>query len=236
MKQWHILSYGALGGICPILSEKASYYVAFPEADLPEMGLYIGMAMFAVLGGIMATAFGSKEVKAAVVAGIAAPAIVAGVVNGQSDGANEKNRIVAQIGAEGAPTEVRASALWTLGVGVAHAQARSTMRDLTDHKAIRVETEVQGGLPSIEDLRVYAISNDPNKGPEIVGILSPNSGPQEFFVREGTVGLLIAGERIEIQDAEEIRIEITTSKTFASELIWALGGKRNSPVQSIQRK
>jgi hypothetical protein len=73
---------GALGGTCPTVANLGAFYLANPLAAMPSPGLMVGMGLFAVLGAIVAIGFGTESPRAAIIAGIAAPAIVSSALDG----------------------------------------------------------------------------------------------------------------------------------------------------------
>ena len=88
LKPITIFLFGAFGGCCPTIAKLASFYTTNPAGGLPQLGTYIGLALFGILGAIIAVGFGAKELKAAIVAGIAAPGLVTNIVAGSTAAAN----------------------------------------------------------------------------------------------------------------------------------------------------
>jgi hypothetical protein len=80
-----VFAFGALGGVLPTLTLLASTYVTIPETPLPAPGLLLGLALYAIVGGVVALTNTSQEIRQAIFAGIAAPAILSSVLAGASE-------------------------------------------------------------------------------------------------------------------------------------------------------
>jgi xanthine/uracil/vitamin C permease (AzgA family) len=65
----------------------ASNIVAHPEQPLPVYGFYIGLLLYAVIGAGIAIALGEQNLRGALFAGIAAPALIASAITGSQDAA-----------------------------------------------------------------------------------------------------------------------------------------------------
>lgn len=70
------------GGTLPTLSKLASTYVAAPLTPMPELGMYLGLLLFFIIGVILCLGFGISENREALLVGIAAPAIITNVISG----------------------------------------------------------------------------------------------------------------------------------------------------------
>ena len=78
--------WGAIGGALPTLGKIAGTYGANFDAPAPRvLGVLIALALYGTIGSIIARAIGNPDVKQALFAGIAAPAIVISVLTGASD-------------------------------------------------------------------------------------------------------------------------------------------------------
>jgi hypothetical protein len=73
--------HGALsGGMLPTLGKVAGTFGANFDAPMPNLvGVSIALGLYAILGSIMARVIGNSDLKQAVVAGIAAPAMVVSI-------------------------------------------------------------------------------------------------------------------------------------------------------------
>ena len=81
-----MLGWGAVGGALPTISKVAGTYGANFAAPAPEWrGVLIAIALYAGIGSVVARAMDNPEMKQALFAGIAAPAIVASILAGVTD-------------------------------------------------------------------------------------------------------------------------------------------------------
>ncbi len=76
------------GGMLPTLSRLAATYVDNPYTPEPAYGIYLGLAIFFVIGAILAFAFGEKSLRQALIIGISAPALINSIASGLKDADN----------------------------------------------------------------------------------------------------------------------------------------------------
>jgi hypothetical protein len=79
--------FGAFGGTLPTLANLAPMYIANWDTPLPTIGFLFGLAVWAIVGGGIALTNSSPDVRQAIFAGIAAPAILTNIANGATEGA-----------------------------------------------------------------------------------------------------------------------------------------------------
>jgi hypothetical protein len=79
--------FGAFGGTLPTLANLAPMYIANGDTPLPTIGFLFGLAVWAIVGGGIALTNSSPDVRQAIFAGIAAPAILTNIANGATEGA-----------------------------------------------------------------------------------------------------------------------------------------------------
>lgn len=229
MKWYLVVGLGALGGICPMVSKLASSYTVNPGQPLPEAGIYIGLVLFALLGAIVSLGFGAAEVRAAIVAGIAAPAIVTNVVAGaQKDG--------------GAPAAEPPQTAWYEVIGAAHAQ--TTPQDpvvfvpVTEQILNITPSIVGGGLPKggvipFEWVADGAVMPANPALPNVIDLRTQTG----IVVPEGATAIRINGSELTLLDLEEagniVSVTVQTQATVVGDLKWALGGQRSYQVESV---
>ena len=81
-----MLMWGAMGGVLPTIAKIASGFAANFDAPFPNaVGVLIALGGYAFLGAVIGRAMGNPDMKQALIAGIAAPAILTNVVNGVSE-------------------------------------------------------------------------------------------------------------------------------------------------------
>lgn len=225
--------FGALGGMCPTIAKLAAFYSVQTGADLPELGVWIGLTLFAFLGGIIALGFGATEVRAAIVAGIAAPAIVTNVISG----------------ANGAGKEDLSAMLQIPVISVAHAQDRTpdvtgvvvgamlaTGAVTNQSRVIQVNPRIIGGVPNRVSVPLaFVVERDGVQTDVPVSTITKSTKTRNYVVPEGAVSLRVNGETIGLDEFDEqIDIEINTAPTFGGDLLWALGGKRSYRVIDLK--
>ena len=117
-----MFAFGTLGGVLPSLAALAPTYVAAPTTPLPTIGLLFGLALWAIVGGVMALTNTAAEARHAIFAGIAAPAILANVIAGATSSPPVVHTAIVELNPTpgGEPIETKSSIafdfLWVLGV------------------------------------------------------------------------------------------------------------------------
>jgi hypothetical protein len=221
------LFFGALGGICPTIAQLAGSYSAKPAQPLPELGVLFGLGLFALLGAIIATGFGAKEIKAAIAAGIAAPAIVTNIVSGVE---NQK---------PAPPVEIAVSAVFS-GFGAAFAQSEDIgtgrLIDPTLYgggRVIQIVPQITGGDGGL-NLPIFAqIAGQSGDSPVQVGTILTGA-PQIIPIPEGTTALVIGQQSVPLSSENvSVDVRIDTAPTFAGDLLWAFGGRRTYAVEDV---
>src|SRR4051812_34079531 len=81
-----MIVWGAIGGALPTLARIAAASGTAVDSPIPNLGVLIGLALYAVIGGIVARAMENPEMKHSLFSGIAAPAIVASLLTGATEG------------------------------------------------------------------------------------------------------------------------------------------------------
>jgi len=224
MPWYAIFAFGALGGICPSLSKLAASFYANPEQPLPVIGTYVAFGLFALLGAIIAAGFGAKETRAAIVAGIAAPAIVTNVLSGATEN---------KIGAD----ELAAFYLIT----PAYAQI-STDTGLANASMaqgiINVVPAIKGGGNASSATVKYSWATE--NGDTVEWPNDPTislASPSTLAVPEGATQIVVNGQAIAISELQAndntLMLQVNTAPTFVGDLRWALGGQRRFVIESV---
>lgn len=236
------LILGALGGMSPSLSKLAAVYVAFPKTDLPEPGWYFGLTLFGIIGAIVAYAFGATDAKAALAAGIAAPAIISSAVNGVQPERTVPAKIiegpapqragsfggwfVAQARAEDRPP----TSPWTFDAG----EGQTGVVTMSDSRTLVIQPKVNGGLPNAAapPLAVTATLSD---GKTIsLGTLNSYDRPFVFVLPKDTKTVGLNAKQAPISsDQSVIDLFVTTKPTVSGDFKWALGADRTYAITGI---
>lgn len=240
--------FGGLGGVLPTIATLAGTLVSNPEMQVPAIGYWLGLVLWALVGGGIALTNSSPDVRQAVFAGIAAPAILAGVISGAGE-ANVRRKT-----AEQTSSFAISLGLVTLGlVQPASAQiaGSSVPRGSIDAGSIFSESgaapntiiikpEVNGGLPSSVSIPVQ-VQVPSTQGPPkevAVGAIFTLSGPTVVSVPNNATAVIIGGQLVPILDTIPTTIELSvrTKPSSVGDFFWALGAKRSYTVQDFQAK
>ncbi len=222
MKTSTILMFGAFGGCCPTLARLASFYSTNPAGGLPQAGVFIGIALFAILGAFIAVGFGAKELKAAIVAGIAAPGLVTNIVNGAGAGA-----------AANAPPAYIAPSMF---ISAAHADDAPVVEVLPSFRGaqlLTLTTNWEGPQPkgAKVDYRFVDASGVFLAGG---GALVPGEGPVVVPVPDGAAALAVGPEQSALPaQIDRAEVTITSATSLGGDLLWALGADRAYHIESV---
>jgi hypothetical protein len=265
-----IIGGGAIGGMLPTIARLAATYVAQPLTPLPEIGLYFGLALYAGIGSAVAFVMAPfdrrqivlVELRQALIAGIAAPAILGNIIAGAAE---TRPKMATAIMIE--------DILSTMSpVGSARAQEEDEIDSLTTKKASvflseeqrrRIRAVLQGGSFDMkpEDLREVTIrpivvGETPTVG-EIIVSVEFGSGDEKKIVRIGsitdfrrtrhfivpktTTRLFIGDKPVsaselglgEMSDKRlEIGLIVDTKPT--RDFLWALGAPRKYGISGVE--
>ncbi len=222
MKTSTILMFGAFGGCCPTLARLASYYSTNPAGGLPQAGVFIGIGLFAILGAFIAVGFGAKELKAAIVAGIAAPGLVTNIVNGA--------------GAGTAAHVPQAMIVQPMFISAAHADNPPVVEVLPSFRGLRLltlNTTWEGPQP--KDAQVDYRFVDAN-GTHLAGggTLVLGEAAVVVPVPDGAVSIAIGPQQTPLPDQiDSAEVTITTGTSLGGDLLWALGADRAYDIKSV---
>ncbi len=222
MKTSNILIFGAFGGCCPTIAKMASYYSTHPAPDIPQISTYIGLGLFAILGAFIAVGFGAKELKAAIIAGIAAPGLVTNIVNGAAS-AN-------------VPTPPEAFISSGFFVSAAAAQEFPVGERIAGFRGgdvLQLNTQWSG--PDTSQAQVDYRFVDAN-GTYLPGggTLTAGETGTVVPVPEGATQIAIADALTPLPEGESMaNIAIKTAPTLGGDLLWALGAQRRYQVDDI---
>lgn len=222
MKTSTILMFGAFGGCCPTLARLASFYSTNPGGGVPELGVFIGIALFAILGAFIAVGFGARELKAAIVAGIAAPGLVTNIVNGAGDGTSAR-----------VPQAMIAP---TMFISAAHADDAPVVEVLPSFRGLRVLTlDVSWDGPVPKGAQVDYRFIDAN-GTFLAGggALVPGEGAVVVPIPDGATAFAVGPDQTPLPDqVDAAAITITTGTSLGGDLLWALGADRAYEIESV---
>lgn len=221
-----IFLFGAFGGCCPTIAKLASFYSTNPAGGLPQLGTYIGLVLFGVLGAIIAVGFGAKELKAAIVAGIAAPGLVTNIVAGSS-------------AADKATQGQQQAMMHSIFISSAYAQVAEetfTVEPLPGYRGLRVLTlnpTFDGPEPTDGQVE-YRFLDESGTALRGGGVIIPDEQGLVVPVPDGAVSIAIGPSVTPLPENSDILdFTIQTAPSLGGDLLWALGATRSYTVQSI---
>ncbi len=225
-------SMAAIGGMLPTLSRIAGSYVTNPASPLPQLGLLVGLAIFALIGIVLCIAFRQTDLKQALIVGISAPGIVTNIVGGISDGQlPQPGEAVANVSEEG--IEFESSLIPNLILTTpALAQDTGTLKTGSREAIIQYS---QRGLATSEAVKVYAKTRNPRVTPYL-GILGRAS---TVTLPEDTTALLFRSstldKTVDVPDEGSFVLQISTTSraTAGKDFLWALGQRRSGSIVEL---
>lgn len=213
--------FGALGGVCPSLAKLAAAYATQVGLQMPEVGVYVGLVLFAILGAIVAVGFGAENRRAAIIAGIAAPAIVTNVLAGAA-----------------AQTQQQRDVSGLLGVSAAYAQSSDVQKSDGGPATIVIVPRISnGGVPLRERVHVdWSAASGARLSASAQSVEVDEE--QTLVIPEGATAVEIQGRTVGLEDilrnGGRVNLRVETRPTFAGDLHWALGGARDYSIRSVE--
>lgn len=215
---------GAIGGIVPTLATLATTYVTVPETPMPTSGLYFGVMLWAVVGGIVALGNHTPEVRNAIFAGIAAPAIVTNVISGASEAQINRADFV--------------------GVGlISSAYAQEGDEDSEKHLLsgldgpgyVIITPHISGVLSGDMAIPVTAqIRVDEQEEEVFLGRIRSTRAMSSFVVPPGAYSIEIGGKFVDVDERiTTINVDIEAEPSRISDFWWAMGAPRSYDIQTI---
>lgn len=212
-------AFGGFGGVLPTLANMASTYVSAPATPMPEYGLYLGLLLWAIVGGGVALTNTTYEARQAIFAGVAAPAILLNIVAGATS----------QSGAE------KAAAMFGLSAHAETIQAQPDGLDATKKWAVVVSPTVSGGIPARVSLPVTAeIEKDGKVETVTIGEITDLRSPAAFAVPVGATQVLVSGEAVATTGTfTAVDLDVKTAPSAGGDLFWALGAPRRFNITGM---
>ncbi len=223
-KWYSLFAFGMLGGILPTSAKLATTLVSVPGTPVPEIGFLVGLGIWAIIGGAVALTNTSKEVRQAIFAGIAAPAVLASVVTGAT-GSSVGSGTSAVNGATSRLFDITAVAQET----------PPAVRSAADEWTVVISPSVSGGFPTGKTLPVTAqVEKDGETKTVDVGAIANWRGTTALLVPPGTSKVFIGDSPVPTTGPlTTVDMSVQTAPSIGGDLLWALGGQRNFNIQSI---
>lgn len=220
--------WGAVGGALPTVSKIAATFGANFDAPMPNMlGVAIALVLYAVIGSVMARAIGKKEMREALFAGIAAPAIIVSIIAGVSDsqslhpGNGNGNKQI--------------NYLFTSS---AYAQT-SPQTSAENSKTLNVEFTSRSNYPIDGVIAVYASVDGEKKRIVTLPVNTASKNQVTIEIPNQTKSLSFvastgAQASVPVTGNSNVKLILTPKTTTISDFVWALGGQRTVGIGAIQ--
>jgi hypothetical protein len=231
-----VLACGGLGGLLPTLTKLAPIYIEVQAPPLPAPGFYLGLAIFFLVGAIVAGAYRERDCAKALLLGVAAPGLITNYLAGQSTipalpatttsaPAKDANQVIGAL----------------LGAAPAYAQRSSStaaQASAPDASVITVVPRlVNGRTPySIKPVQLQFVDKDGSVlqttflSPRVATTLSVPQGSKAIRALADdrqTSANLPAG------DFSMADLDLAMYVSKGNDLVWALGGTRAARVDAL---
>ena len=235
--------WGAIGGACPIIAKFGSYFSTNWGAPMPELGAYLGLALFVILGAIVAHVFDAQNAKAAVLAGIAAPGFVTNLVAGQDVLVENPRQEYSSL------KSTQSGFVLAFGIGTAHARSPEPKADAlqsgSSKLSITVRMDPRGQrLPQylvdkVPSVRVDAVVGKDNSAKTVfLGSISLGGENKQFKVPKDTKSVVFLDRKFDVKSLKGPLegLQVTTMVEPARDFLWTLGLSRKFrlEVRNIQ--
>ncbi|WP_432283399.1 hypothetical protein SLT36_15325 [Aminobacter sp. BA135] len=212
-------AFGGFGGVLPTLANMASTYVSVPATPMPEYGIYLGLLLWAVVGGGVALTNTSYEARQAIFAGVAAPAILLNIVAGATS----------QSGVE------KAAAMFGLSAHAEDIQVNTGGLDAAKQWALVVSPSVSGGIPARVSLPVTAeVKKDGKIETVTIGEITDLRSPTAFTLPAGAAQVFVSGEAVATTGTfTAVDLDVKTAPSAGGDLFWALGAPRRFNITGM---
>jgi hypothetical protein len=212
-----MFAWGAVGGILPTLGKIAGAIgVHFEPPELSSFwGVVVALAIYAFIGSVMARAMGETEMKQALIAGIAAPAILTNVFNGATEG------------------KIKLTDLFFINNAIAQ-----TAEPKTTHGSFRMITldpNPTGPIKTPVMVRIFVLDKDGKPQEWYSGQLTSSTTNTSISIPESQARIVFNdGVDLTVPASQEdvkVDVDLSTKSGFSDGFIWALGGQPASNVQ-----
>jgi len=217
-----MFGWGAIGGALPTLGKIAGTYGANFDAPPPRvLGVLIAIALYGMIGAIIARAIGNPDVKQALFAGIAAPAIVISVLTGASDSQS------LHPGGQNGGASLFSPAF-----------AQAPPGNPQGMRSIVIRPQIVGSYPVGGAIEVSAKSG--NRVTEVGTVqLNPGSAPTTLRIPAGPTTLVFtsagaASTQVEVDNQPAVLVKITPMTSVTQDLKWALGSQRALAIGKLE--
>ena len=212
-----MLLWGGIGGTLPTLARIAGTFGANFDAPMPNWtGVSMAVAAYAFIGGVIARAFGKVEVKQALFAGIAAPAILTNVIMGVTENRTKFSELSFMSTATAQQTE--------------QSQAVPGISKMIIVQPFVPSGEAINGSVTasvkLSDGQIQRIKNAVTDWRTETKLLVPNNAESVSFAD---------GDWIPLPSMDAtVQLKVTPKSTVRSDFLWALGAPRTFGVDQVK--
>lgn len=224
-----MFGWGAVGGALPTVSKIAGTYGANFDAPTPRVaGVLIAIALYASIGAVVARAMNNPEMKQALFAGIAAPAIVVSIITGVSDSRGLNNA-----------QQQHALSFFTSAFAQPSAPGASSTAASpgSSSKSLLVEASTDGGLPINGVIRIDA--SVPGGGLVPAGVIEIYGNYQRTTINvpENATDLIFFSNgrstTTPVPPSSRVMLKVYPVTSTGGDLLWALGSKRGYEIGGL---
>jgi hypothetical protein len=220
-----MFAWGAIGGALPTLGKIAGTYGANFDAPMPHIsGVLAALALYGIIGSVVARAVGNPDLKQALFAGIAAPAIVVSVIAGVGDSKSQQtksqgaaNRFFSSAFAQGLPAP-------TSGVS----------------RSISINVDLSSSYPVVGTIQIFSKGAE-NSTP--VGAVTLNGAPLQTTVQvpRDTTTLVFKAEsganaQVNVTDQAAVSVNVVPKTSALQDFKWALGSQRALDIGALDAR
>ncbi len=222
-KWFPIVLFGAFGGIAPTLIKLATALVTHPEQPMPLYAFYIGLALYALIGGVLAGALEETDLRGALFAGIAAPALISSAITGSQPAAPAPANV-----AEAAPLIISSA----LAAEVARTAIGPAQRKLVIQAG---PTDVPLAVNVCVPAKPGAATAGATKCAQQQTVVASPAAPQTVVVPADAKSVSIAGKAVPLNSASQpVGVTVKSQPTLWQDFVWALGGSRQAEITGVK--
>ena len=234
-----VICAAGFGGLLPTIAKMAAVYVADPGADWPKAGMYLGLALFFILGAGVALVMRESDFRKAVALGIAAPGIITNLAAG-----SDQARVAETAPAAEPPAELAAD--WGRVFGVASANAaEAPIRLAQAPPAAAPSTAQLNVLPTVQGVdgkfavppvtfqfvtKDGVLLSEAAVNPRVQSTLSV---PQGAYAVRASSGGKTENTRLPRSASYVADLHLAVEFDRGSDFLWALGGSRRVKVDDV---
>jgi|SRR5258708_108467 hypothetical protein len=217
-----IFIWGAVGGALPTLGKIAGTYGANFDAPPPHfLGVLIAITLYSTIGAVVSRAIGNPDMKQALFAGIAAPAIVVSVLAGASD-------------SQSLHPKQQSSAMSFLSAALAQSpnvdsSLPKNLRPLNVLMEANTSYPVEGSiqiLATMDGKNLTPISDVQFFGSKVVTQVSIPAVPTRLAFRSSNGAYAV----LEVNKESMVTVDVFPVTSFGKDFQWALGGQRTLAI------